>query len=423
MYWEQLVQCESGTDVGLRRKNNEDSHCVHLCHDETEWARAGHLLMVADGMGGHAVGELASRLAVETVPHSFLKSPPGDPRRLLHDSIIAANQAIHDRGTQNLDFHHMGTTCSVLVLTPRGAVIGHVGDSRVYRIRRDRIDQLTFDHSLQWELERQHGSLEGLVDLSQHKNIITRSLGPEKEVSIDIEGPMPILSGDAFLLCSDGLSNQITDPEMGAIVRELPPAQAVRLLIDLANLRGGPDNITAIVGRVGELPANVVPYQVEEFSDEPPGPGWAWLGGMWAASFVMACGFALLIAGHHLKGLIFLVAALISLTALLVISYRMKKNAPAPPDFDDSMTHHSRPHRTAVGLSSKELSELLLRITLELRATAQADGWGVEWEEHDRLLNTAQTLSKEKRFSKAIRELARCIHLVMTQLPRAVRAS
>ncbi len=422
MYWEQSVQCEARTDVGLRRKNNEDSHCVHLCHDEAEWARSGHLLMVADGMGGHAVGELASRIAAETVPHTYLKSPPGDPRRLVMEAILAANHAINERGTQNADFHHMGTTCSVLALTPRGAVIGHVGDSRVYRVRRDRVDQLTFDHSLQWELERQNGGLEGLIDLSQHKNIITRSLGPEKDVAVDIEGPSPILPGDAYVLCSDGLSNQVSDAEIGAIVRELPPTQAAKLLVDLANLRGGPDNITVIVARVGDLPANVIPTPIAELPDETPGPGWAWLGGVWAAAFGLASGLALLIVGQQIKGTILLLCALVALVVLLIMSYRIKKLEPLLPPLDDSMTHHSRPHRTAVGLSSKDLSELLMRIDNELLNAAKADCWNVDWAEHAKIMENAQTLIREKRYSKLIRDLARAINLIMEQLPRVVRA-
>ena len=117
MYWEQSVQWDAATDIGLRRQNNEDSHCVHLCRDEAQWRRCGHLFVVADGMGGHAVGELASRIAIETVPHTFLKSAASDPRKLLQEAILAANHAIHERGTQNVDFLHMGTTCTVLALT------------------------------------------------------------------------------------------------------------------------------------------------------------------------------------------------------------------------------------------------------------------------------------------------------------------
>lgn len=415
------MQCEAGTDIGLRRKNNEDSHCVHICADEAEWRRAGHLIMVADGMGGHAVGELASQLAVENVPHTLLKSPAGDPRRMLHDAILAANHAIHERGTQNVDFLHMGTTCSVLLLTARGAVIGHVGDSRIYRVRRDRIDQLTFDHSLQWELERQHGNLEGLIDLNQHKNVITRSLGPEKVIDVDIEGPMPILPGDTFLLCSDGLSNQVSDPEIGAIVRELPPAQAMRLLINLANIRGGPDNSTVLVARVGELPANVVPRTYDDFVEDQPGLGWSWLAGFWAASFALVGGLALILFGHQSQGIGLTVLAACALIGLTVASLRQRRLLEAARPVDDSQTHHSRAHRTAVGLPSKELAELLLRIDGELQRSAREDSWGVDWAEHDKAVTSAQQMAREKRYSKTIRDAARAIQIIMAELPRNAR--
>jgi len=418
VYWEQTVQCEAATDIGLRRKNNEDSHCVHVCQEENEWRRTGHLLMVADGMGGHAVGELASRLAIETVPHVFLKSSPGDPRRQMHDAVVAANQAIYERGTQNVDFLHMGTTCSALALTSRGAVIGHVGDSRVYRVRRDRIDQLTFDHSLQWELERQHGDLQGIVDLSQHKNIITRSLGPEESVEVDVEGPILTLPGDSFLLCSDGLSNQLTDSEMGAIVRELPPTQAARLLINLANIRGGPDNITAIVARVGELPANVTPRIADETFGESSGLSGFWLAGIWSGAGCLAIGIGLLLFHHRGPGGFFVALGCLILAVLIGLAIRFRPASPKTQDSDEFQTQHSRPYRTAVGLSSSELADLLLRTDFELQRSAREDGWNVNWEEHDRAIASSQALVREKRHSRAVRDVARAIQIVMSELPR-----
>src|SRR6188768_3316727 len=176
MQLEQQVQYATATDIGLRRRNNEDAYVVHLCSDEGEFRRRGHLFLIADGMGGHAVGELASRLAVETVPHTLYKNRDGDARSALLNAIHAANAVIHARGSQNRDFQRMGTTCTGLLLSPRGAWVGHVGDSRAYRIRRDRIDQLTFDHSLVWELQRTHTRLPDELKMLDNRNIITRSL-------------------------------------------------------------------------------------------------------------------------------------------------------------------------------------------------------------------------------------------------------
>jgi protein phosphatase len=418
VFWEQSVQCEVATDIGLRRKNNEDSHGLYLCRDEAEWRRCGHLFVVADGMGGHAVGELASRIAVETVPHTFVKAAPGDPRRMLHEAITAANHAIHERGIQNVDFLHMGTTCTCLALTSRGAIVGHVGDSRAYRIRRDRIDQLTFDHSLEWELERKHGHLEGIFNAHQHKNIITRSLGPEKVIDVDVEGPFPVLPGDGFLLCSDGLSNQVSDAEMGAIVRELPPALAVRLLVNLANIRGGPDNSTALIVRVGELPANVSFPVPAEPEDDHLALGWSWLIGYWVTSLLLVSGLAMQWLGHPIKGSLLVAFSLLALGGLLVGSMRRRRILLESVQ-DDSHTQHSRPHRTAVGLTSKALLDLLVRTDADLQRSAREDGWEVDWPEHDRAVEGAKQASQEKRYSKGLRDAARAIGTIMDELPRS----
>ena len=115
----------------------------------------------------------------------------------------------------------------------------------MYRQRGNVIEQLTFDHSLQWELKAKGGDIENVPS-----NVITRSLGPHEEVEVDLEGPFPVESGDSYLICSDGLSGEVSDSEIGAAMATLPHEQAARFLLDLANLRGGPDNITIIIVRV-----------------------------------------------------------------------------------------------------------------------------------------------------------------------------
>ena len=135
MYWEQKITCSAKTDIGYKRKNNQDSVTTQICSDRDTWRDYGHLFVVADGMGGHAVGELASKIATDTVPHSFYKGKRKSPSTSLKEAIEEANESINSRGTHNSEFDRMGTTCSSLVLSPRGAFIGHVGDSRVYRIR------------------------------------------------------------------------------------------------------------------------------------------------------------------------------------------------------------------------------------------------------------------------------------------------
>jgi protein phosphatase len=146
----------------------------------------------------------------------------------------------------------MGTTCTVLVLHPRGALVGHVGDSRAYRVRHRTVDQLSRDHSLAWEIEAAMGVHAEEAGEAVPKNIITRSLGPHAKVDVDLEGPFPIEAGDTFILCSDGLTGVVSDAEIGLFAAEFEPAEAVAALIGLALVRGAPDNVTVIGVRAGE---------------------------------------------------------------------------------------------------------------------------------------------------------------------------
>src|SRR5436190_6860152 len=136
----------------MRRTTNQDSHAVLAADTPAVLEGRGHLLMVADGMGAHAAGELASKLAAEGVPHLYRKYVELSPPDALLRALRETNNEINRRGMASTDFHNMGTTCSVLVLVPHGAIAAHVGDSRIYRFRNSSICQLTFDHSLQWEL-------------------------------------------------------------------------------------------------------------------------------------------------------------------------------------------------------------------------------------------------------------------------------
>jgi protein phosphatase len=214
-----------------------------------QYRRRGWLFVVADGMGAHAAGEMASALAVEHVPLAYEKTVTRSPPLALKLSIEQANTEIHSRGENAFDMKGMGTTCTVLALVPRGALVGHVGDSRAYRIRGTTIDQLSCDHSLAWEMEAHRPA--GVEDAIP-KNIITRSLGPHPQVKVDIEGPFPVEAGDVFLLCSDGLSGQVADEEIGLLAANLPPKESAAALVGLSLVRGAPDNVTVIVARAGE---------------------------------------------------------------------------------------------------------------------------------------------------------------------------
>jgi protein phosphatase len=243
------IEYASHTDVGIRRSHNQDAYAVMVAADEEHWREVGHVFLVADGMGGHNVGELAAKIAVDNIPHIYSKCAQEGGLAALQRAFTETNSIIYTRGEQNADYRKMGTTGIAVVLRPEGAWVGHVGDSRAYRIRGAVIEQLSFDHSYLWELaRRQRVNPETLTGIPANR--ILRSLGPENEVEVDVEGPHPIERGDIFLLCSDGLSGQVNDRVIGAVASALPPSEAVRFLVHLSNLQGGPDNTTVIVVRV-----------------------------------------------------------------------------------------------------------------------------------------------------------------------------
>ncbi len=249
--WDETIIEAAATDTGMRRSNNQDSHAIVRASSAETWRQRGHVYIVADGMGAHAVGELASKLACDNIPHNYMKTKNSPPSEAITKAYREVGSLIHGKASANRDFQGMGTTCSTLVLLPEGALIAHVGDSRVYRIRKGRIDQLTFDHSLNWELIRRHHLSPDQANLRVPKNVITRSLGPDPSVEVDIEGPLKVEPNDVFLLCSDGLSGPVSDVELGTFAGNFHPKDACRYLVQLANLRGGHDNITVVVLRNG----------------------------------------------------------------------------------------------------------------------------------------------------------------------------
>src|SRR5262249_11949713 len=154
--WDDIITEYAATDTGMRRSNNQDSHSVVRASGPELWRQRGHLFMVADGMGAHAVGELATKMACDNIPHNYNKNKAATPAEALIRAYREVGALIHNRASANRDFQGMGTTCTTLVLLPEGALVAHVGDSRAYRVRRGRIDQLSFDHSMVWELMRRN---------------------------------------------------------------------------------------------------------------------------------------------------------------------------------------------------------------------------------------------------------------------------
>ncbi len=238
--------CFGLTDVGRRRDNNEDAMLV----DEP----AG-LFAVADGMGGHAAGEIASRIAVETLAEVARRGGEGrdarrfeDAARRLEDAVAEANRRICESIEEHEELRGMGTTLVTLLALDDRAVIAHVGDSRAYLLRDGQLRRLTSDHS--WVNEQVRRGLLSDDDAQRHpmRNIVTRALGSRSDVSADL-AVEPMRGGDVFLLCSDGLNTMLSDAEIQqALLRHrTDPKAACRALVDAANTHGGEDNTTVVV--------------------------------------------------------------------------------------------------------------------------------------------------------------------------------
>lgn len=411
MRWDQTVQYASRTDIGLRRRNNQDALVVQICSDREQWEARGHLFVVADGMGGHAVGELASKIAVDTIPHTYYKNRQDAVDEALRDSIETANRTIYERGSLNREFERMGTTCSALTLSPRGAIIGHVGDSRVYRVRDGRIDQLTFDHSLQWELMRQ-GQMRHEDIMLHPRNVITRSLGPEEQVEVDVEGPLPVLPGDTYVLCSDGLTGFVDNDEIGAIAASLAPTDACRLLVNLANARGGSDNISVIVVHVGPPGSRdseiAVPRPTELDSDFEF--SWMVLLGLWGLAALMVVGICLILFQYRIAGILITGVATLLLTMLFMRWYRELSQRDLRP-VDRSV--HARPYRSAKARLTRRMLSKLQDLENSLQRTALEERWTVDWDAHRRAEQEVETALKERKYLNAFRGYATMLDVFM----------
>ncbi len=240
------------TDVGRKRPHNEDNMAYVIPKDEQVMARKGALFIVADGMGGHAAGEVASEIAVETVTVTYYQDESEDLLLSLMNAIKRANTIIHQRAAENMLRSGMGTTCVAAVLRGNMAYVANVGDSRAYMVRRSQVRQISQDHS--WVEEQVRAGLLTHDQARSHaqRNVITRCLGTQAEVEVDVFSEV-LEEGDTFILCSDGLSNMVAEEDLHAIIKQYVPQESVYHLVERANENGGSDNITAIVVRVQEV--------------------------------------------------------------------------------------------------------------------------------------------------------------------------
>ena len=249
------VRFSGDTNVGMKRDHNEDSFFLPVNE---------RLAIVADGMGGHASGEVASRMAVESIVGYFRETEGeqqltwpfkvdrghGQNTNRMTTAIKMANQRIFEEAERKPECRGMGTTVVSTLFLDDVVIVGHVGDSRLYRVREGAIDQITEDHSLLNDYVRMKKMTESEIAAFPHKNVIVRALGMRDTVQVDVHVDVPRL-GDTYLLCSDGLSGMISDDQIAEVIgRSQDLDRTCEELIVLANRNGGLDNVTAVLVRL-----------------------------------------------------------------------------------------------------------------------------------------------------------------------------
>jgi len=232
------------SDIGLVRGNNEDSY---ICEPP-------HLFVVADGMGGHAAGDIASKLAATTVSR-YVEENVGvnNYEELIKEAIIQANTSVYQLSQSKEDFNGMGTTVTAVYVDGDTIYWGHVGDSRIYLLRNREFSQLTNDHSLVWELVQSGNITKEEAQIHPKRNMLTRAVGTSCLVKIDT-GVVPWQSGDILLMCTDGLTNMVSEQDIYNFIKDEQGSfeSIVNNLIVQAKHAGGFDNITTILLKNGD---------------------------------------------------------------------------------------------------------------------------------------------------------------------------
>ena len=242
------------TDKGMVRSNNEDNFFI----DEKRG-----LLVVADGMGGHASGEIASKITIDIIRDYFGGIKEGSEVQVgkyreefseetnrIGSAVQLANKAIYEAASGNPQWKGMGTTVAAVLLNGNRLSIAHVGDSRVYLVRAGGIEQLTDDHSVVYEQVRRELLTKDEAEKSEMRNILTRALGVSHDVEVDFD-ELTLARNDILILCTDGLNTMVSDDEiLSAVMSTADPVEACGILIDAANKNGGKDNVTVIIGYI-----------------------------------------------------------------------------------------------------------------------------------------------------------------------------
>jgi protein phosphatase len=255
------VDYAGASEPGRVRAVNQDSYHVGQLPSRQVVA------VVADGMGGHLTGEVASQKAVDILWRELQRGGAHPPAAMAR-AVQAANLAIYDHAAEHPESKGMGTTLTVVVLDDQVGLVGHVGDSRAYLIREGEIRQLTLDHS--WVADRVRQGLLTEEEARGHRwrNVITNALGSHPQIKLDVMH-FEVLPGDLILLCSDGISMLLPPELLQRIVLEDPPMLACQRLLQEANNRGSPDNITAVVLQVNDVQARTKRYALPQGQEEP----------------------------------------------------------------------------------------------------------------------------------------------------------
>jgi protein phosphatase len=246
------------TDMGRVRDNNEDKYEFYLPDSDGELATRGLIFIVCDGMGGHEAGQFASELSVKTFIDVYRSHPSVDPVEAARAAVLAANRFVLDVSRAIPARRGMGTTLSALMLVQDKAIVSHVGDSRIYRLRDGQIEQITEDHT--WVEETVKAGIMSREDaeMSQYRHAITRAIGSEDALNPDVFA-IDLKVGDYFFICSDGVTNHVNPPEIESTLKENGPSAAVWTLVNLALAGGGSDNATGIAVRVEAMSPALAP--------------------------------------------------------------------------------------------------------------------------------------------------------------------
>lgn len=249
---ERMIETAATTDVGTVRTLNEDSIAVAVSDDPLKRDK-GTMLLVADGLGGYSAGEVASSLVATRLPQLYFEGSREDYVCDLVDAVHACNRMVHEASEMSAELQGMGTTLVAAIIIDEYVAFVNVGDSRGYLFREGSVIHRTKDHSLK------DASLDvpGFGARNRFSHVLTRAIGPKPNVLIDIT-THHVAIGDIVLLCSDGLSDCVTDDEMKDLLFNYPCAEAVQMLVDLAKQRGGEDNISVVVANIVDVPSNKV---------------------------------------------------------------------------------------------------------------------------------------------------------------------